>query len=73
MVGTLVYGAGATRLAPTRDVLATGGKSTGLSLVQGETLSPGWISTWTPKVCKIMALMAVIMGFGLLFYILLGV
>ena len=28
--------------------------------------------TWTPKVCKIMALMAVIMGLGLLFYILLG-
>ena len=29
-------------------------------------------STWTPKVCKIMAFMAVIMGLGLLFYILLG-
>ena len=29
-------------------------------------------TTWTPKVCKIMALMAVIMGLGLLFYILLG-
>ena len=28
-------------------------------------------STWTPKVCKIMALMAVVMGLGLLFYILL--
>ena len=28
--------------------------------------------TWTPKVCKIMAFMAVIMGLGLLFYILLG-
>ena len=28
--------------------------------------------TWTPKGCKIMALMAVIMGFGLLSYILLG-
>ena len=28
--------------------------------------------TWTPKVCKIMALMAFIMGLGLLFYILLG-
>ena len=27
---------------------------------------------WTPKVCKIMALMAIIMGLGLLFYILLG-
>ena len=26
----------------------------------------------TPKVCKIMAFMAVIMGLGLLFYILLG-
>ena len=29
-------------------------------------------STWTPKVCKIMALMAVIMGLGLLFHILQG-
>ena len=29
--------------------------------------------TWTSKVCKIMAFMAVIMGLGLLFYILLGV
>ena len=28
--------------------------------------------TWTLKVCKIMALMAVIMGLGLLFYILLA-
>ena len=28
--------------------------------------------TWTPKVCKIMAFMAVIMGLGLLFYMLLG-
>ena len=28
--------------------------------------------TWTPKVCKIMALMAIIMGLGLLFYILWG-
>ena len=28
--------------------------------------------TWTPKVCKIMAFMAVILGFGLFFYILLG-
>ena len=28
--------------------------------------------TWTPKVCKIMAFMAVIMGLGLLCYILLG-
>ena len=28
--------------------------------------------TWTPKVCKIMAFVAVIMGLGLLFYILLG-
>ena len=30
------------------------------------------VITWTPKVCKIMAFMAVIMGLGLLFYILLG-
>ena len=29
--------------------------------------------TWTPKLCKIMAFMAVIMGLGLLFYILFGV
>ena len=29
-------------------------------------------STWTPKVCKIMAFMAILMGLGLLFYILLG-
>ena len=28
--------------------------------------------TWTPKVCKIMAFRAVIMGLGLLFYILWG-
>ena len=28
--------------------------------------------TWTPKVCKLMAFMAVIMGLGLLCYILLG-
>ena len=28
--------------------------------------------TWTPKVCKIIAFMAIIMGLGLLFYILLG-
>ena len=29
-------------------------------------------TTWTPKVCEIMALMTVIMGLGLFFYILLG-
>ena len=29
-------------------------------------------TTWTPKVDKIMAFMAIIMGLGLLFYILLG-
>ena len=28
--------------------------------------------TWTPKVCKIMALRAILRGLGLLFYILLG-
>ena len=28
--------------------------------------------TWTPKVCKIMAFMAILMGLGLVFYILLG-
>ena len=32
----------------------------------------GATSTWAPKVCKIMAFMAIIMGLGLLFYILLG-
>ena len=32
----------------------------------------GMITTWTPKVCKIMAFTAVIMGLGLLFCILLG-
>ena len=29
-------------------------------------------TSWTPKVCKIMALMAMIMALGLLFYTLLG-
>ena len=29
-------------------------------------------NTWAPKVCKIMAFRAVIIGLGLLFYILLG-
>ena len=30
------------------------------------------IPTWTPKVGKIMAFMAIMMGLGLLFYIVLG-
>ena len=30
------------------------------------------VLTWTPKVCKIIALMAVILGLGPLFYILFG-
>ena len=30
------------------------------------------VPTWTPKVCKMMAFMAIIMGLGLLFYILFG-
>ena len=30
------------------------------------------IGTWTPKICKIISLLAVILGLGLLFYILLG-
>ena len=30
------------------------------------------MGTWTPKVCKVMAFMAVIVGLGSLFYILLG-
>ena len=29
--------------------------------------------TWTPKVCRIMAFMAVFNGFGLLFYLLVGI
>ena len=29
-------------------------------------------NAWTPKVCKIMAFMAIIRGLGLLFYIFLG-
>ena len=29
--------------------------------------------TWAPKVCEIMAFMAILLGLGLLFYILLGV
>ena len=29
-------------------------------------------TTWTPKVCKIMAFRAIILGLGLFFYILLG-
>ena len=29
-------------------------------------------TSWTPKVCKLMAFMAVILGLGLLFCILLG-
>ena len=32
----------------------------------------GLPAAWTPKVCKIMVFMAIIMGLGLLFYILLG-
>ena len=39
------------------------------SLLQG---SQKGTPTWTLKVCRIMAFMAVIMGLGLLFYILLG-
>ena len=36
--------------------------------------SQGFIgSTWTPKVCKMMALRLVIMGLGLLFHIFFGV
>ena len=38
-----------------------------------ETTILGFIEfTWTPKVCKIMGIMAVLMGLGPLFYILLG-
>ena len=37
-----------------------------------QTLGPNVGITWTPKVCRIMAFWAIIMGLGLLFYILLG-
>ena len=40
--------------------------------VFSNSLRPRILYTWTPKVCKIMALVAVILGLGLLFYILLG-
>ena len=32
----------------------------------------GFKVTWTPKVCKIMALRAILRGLGLLFYMSLG-
>ena len=38
---------------------------------ESKTLDP-LNPTWTPKVCKMMAFMAVTMGLGLLFYIFLG-
>ena len=38
----------------------------------GTFTMPAASCTWTPKVCKIMACMAIITGLGLLFYILLG-
>ena len=43
----------------------------GLELSQMRCRSCG-STTWNPKVCKIMAFMAIIMGLGVLFYILLG-
>ena len=48
--------------------------SIGITFVIG-TLENGAstnLTTWTPKVCKIMAFIAVIMGLRLLFYILWG-
>ena len=39
---------------------------------EGFPVSPPGSITWTPKVCEIMALMAVIMGLGPFCYILLG-
>ena len=42
--------------------------SLGINSGHSNSMSP----TWTPQVCKIMAFMAVIMGLGLLFYILAG-
>ena len=40
--------------------------------MESRLLHQGLGFTWTPNVCKIMALMAIIMGLGLLFHILLG-
>ena len=37
-----------------------------------EQRSGAFGATWTPKVCKIMAFMAITLGLGLLFYTLLG-
>ena len=38
-------------------------------------ISENWglfLVTWAPNLCRIMAFMAIIMGLGLIFYILLG-
>ena len=44
----------------------------GRSLLMQEVILNMRMPTWTPKVCKIMAFMAISMGLGPLFYILLG-
>ena len=43
-----------------------------LEKLTGTQLRFGFRDTWTPKVCRIMAFMAIIRGLGLLFHILLG-
>ena len=46
---------------------------TSFHCVPGCFAKPGEMTpTWTPKVCRIMAFMAIMRGLGLLFYILLG-
>ena len=52
-------------------LLSSRGSGSPVRFVSFRSLA-GLGSTWTPKVCKIMTFMAVIMGLGLLFYILLG-
>ena len=49
-----------------------GGRAGCMRRIRNHELLRPLYPTWTPKVCKIMASMAVIMGLGLLFYILLG-
>ena len=44
------------------------------SFTRGAARTPGTLNntTWTPKVCRIKAFCAIVGGFGLLFYIVLG-
>ena len=60
-----------TRIMPCVRECARGSDQCRMCFV-GLGASPTQNLTWTPKVGKIMAFMAVIMGLGLLFYILLG-